>query len=78
MSPEQMQSSKGVDVRTDIWSIGVILYELVTGRVPFNAETVTELAVKIVTEAAPPLRAFRSDMPPALERVLATCMERDQ
>ncbi len=78
MSPEQMQSSKGVDVRTDIWSLAVIFYELVAGRVPFNAESVTELAVKIVTEPAPPLRAFRSDMPPALERVLATCMEKER
>ena len=46
MSPEQMQASKHVDARTDIWSLGVILFELLSGRIPFEGEAVTELAIK--------------------------------
>jgi eukaryotic-like serine/threonine-protein kinase len=78
MSPEQMQRSKGVDVRTDIWSLGVILFELVTGRPPFNAEAVTELAIKVANEPAPPLRAFVADAPAILERAVAKCLEKDR
>ncbi len=78
MSPEQMQRSKGVDARTDIWALGVILFELLTGHTPFEAETVPELAIKVATEPAPPLRAFRPDAPVALELALARCLEKDR
>ena len=78
MSPEQMQMSKGVDVRTDIWALGVILFELVTGRPPFNAEAVTELAIKVANEPAPPVRSFRFDAPEALEPVIARCLAKDR
>jgi serine/threonine-protein kinase len=78
MSPEQMQSSKGVDARTDIWSLGVILFELTTGRLPFESDTVTELAIKIATEPAPPVRSFRGDLPAGLERAIARCLEKDR
>jgi serine/threonine protein kinase len=78
MSPEQLQHSKGVDTRTDIWSLGIILFELVTGRAPFDANAVTELIIKIATTPAPPLRQFRGDAPPALEALLARCLEKDR
>jgi serine/threonine-protein kinase len=78
MSPEQMKRTKGVDARTDIWSLGVILFELVTGRRPFEAETVTELAIKVASDPAPPLRGLRPDAPAALEQTVARCLEKDR
>jgi serine/threonine-protein kinase len=78
MSPEQMQSSKGVDHRTDIWSMGIILYELLSGRVPFEADTVTELAVLICTEPVPPIGAEALALPPGLEQVVLRCLEKSR
>src|SRR5580693_4913024 len=78
MSPEQMQHSKGVDARTDIWALGIILFELLAGQPPFTAEAVTHLAIKVANEPAPPLRALRSDAPAGLEQIVATCLEKDR
>ena len=78
MSPEQMQLSKGVDARTDIWALGVILFELLAGQPPFNAEAVTQLAIKVANEPPPALRSFRFDAPAGLERVIAKCLEKDR
>jgi hypothetical protein len=78
MSPEQMKTSKAVDARTDIWSLGVVLFELLTGRAPFDAEAVTELAIKIAMEPAFLVRAFRPDAPPGLEQVITRCLEKDR
>jgi serine/threonine-protein kinase len=78
MSPEQLRAAKAVDSRTDIWSLGVILFQLVTGRAPFFADKVTELAIQIATEPTPRLRAFRPDAPAALEPVVARCLEKDR
>ena len=77
MSPEQMRSSKDVDARTDIWALGVILYELLAGAPPFDGTTLTEVAVKVATEPPPPFHTVRGDIPPALESALAGCLQKD-
>jgi serine/threonine-protein kinase len=78
MSPEQMALSKGVDARADIWALGVILFELLSGRLPFEAQAVTELAIKVANEPAPLLRTLRADAPEGVERVVATCLEKNR
>jgi serine/threonine-protein kinase len=77
MSPEQFRSTKNVDARTDIWALGAILFELITGSTPFTATTVPELAIRIATETAPSAAAVRRDVPPALAAVIAKCLERE-
>jgi serine/threonine protein kinase len=77
MSPEQLRSSKNVDTRTDIWALGVILYELVAGRCPFEDETVTGLCARIAADPPTPLRQLRADVPPAFEAVVTRCLEKD-
>jgi serine/threonine-protein kinase len=78
MSPEHMRSSKDVDARTDLWALGAILHELITGKPPFLAESVTELAIKVANEPPPSARSFRPDVPEGLEAVISKCLEKDR
>jgi serine/threonine-protein kinase len=78
MSPEQMAHTKGVDARSDIWALGVILFELLTGRPPFQAHAVTELAIKVANEPAPRLVSILPDAPAGLDAVVARCLEKDR
>jgi serine/threonine-protein kinase len=78
MSPEQMRSPKDVDARTDIWALGVVLYELLTKSVPFQGDTQAEVCVKIVTEPPPPVRDFRPEIPEGLQAVILTCLAKDR
>jgi serine/threonine protein kinase len=75
MSPEQMRSSKHVDARTDIWALGVVIYELVSGRRPFRAESFAELVMLVATQPAPPLGEVT--LPPGLKGVILRCLEKD-
>jgi len=77
MSPEQLKASRDVDGRTDIWAIGVILYELLGGDVPFVAETLTQLTALVLTEMPRPLKELRPDLPPGLIQVVGKCLEKD-
>jgi len=76
MSPEQMASSRDVDARTDIWAIGAILHELVTGSVPFMADTMPQLCAKILQESPVPLSEARPDAPPGLQAVVLRCLQK--
>jgi serine/threonine-protein kinase len=73
MSPEQLKSSKNVDVRTDLWAHGVILFELVSGRPPFRAESIAELGAKVLTTDAPDLRSLVPDAPEAFALAVRKC-----
>jgi len=77
MSPEQAEAKKDVDHRTDIWSLGVMLYEILTGRVPFEAETPLKLIMKTVHEpVTPPSEHLRNAGPGISDaRIEAICMK---
>ncbi len=77
MSPEQMKSTRNVDSRTDIWALGMILHELLSGRTAFRADTVPELCAKILTEPPAPIRDVRPDAPAAVEAAILRCLEKD-
>jgi serine/threonine protein kinase len=76
MSPEQLRSSKSVDARADIWSVGIILYELLTGSPPFAGDNFGELFAAILEMDAPSLLAKRPDINPQFEHVVMRCLQR--
>jgi serine/threonine-protein kinase len=76
MSPEQLQAPKTVDHRTDVWALGTVLFELVSGQAPFIAGAVALVYAKIIATEAPPLREILPDAPPELEAVLARCLSK--
>ena len=77
MSPEQLRDAASVDARTDLWSLGVILHELLTRRHPFEATSSMQLGARIALGAPTPLRAHFPEAPVALEAVVARCLEKD-
>jgi serine/threonine-protein kinase len=78
MSPEQMLSARSVDARADIWSMGVILYELISGRAPFRGENLPEVCMSIASQPTPPLRGTLPETPASLDVVLAKCLQKDR
>jgi serine/threonine-protein kinase len=76
MSPEQLRSAKDVDPRSDIWSIGVVLYQLVTGRLPFRGRNATELISQILVETPERPSSIRPGLPHALDALILRCLEK--
>jgi eukaryotic-like serine/threonine-protein kinase len=77
MAPEQMRASPDIDARADIWSLGAILFELLTGQCPFEGETLTEVCGKVLSEAPPSLSAFSNVAAVELDAVIARCLQKD-
>jgi len=77
MAPEQMRATKSVDRRADIWSMGVILHELLTGRVPFVAETMPQLISTVMFDPTPRPSQVRPELPAGIDQVVVRCLEKD-
>ncbi|MEO6600359.1 MAG: serine/threonine-protein kinase [Polyangiaceae bacterium] len=77
MSPEHLLSSRDVDMRTDIWALGVICFELLTGQLPFQAETLPQLCMAISLSPPSRLRSYRPDLPAEFEAIVLRCLDKD-
>ena len=77
MSPEQLKSTKEVDHRADVWSLGAVLYEAITGKPAFRGETLPQVCAMIASEAPVPPSTHRSGIPSELERIILRCLEKN-
>src|SRR5450432_317962 len=78
MSPEQMRSAKDVDTRTDIWSLGVMLYEMLTGRPPYTGDSIPALCASLLSDTPVSMQALRPEVPPELEEAVMRCLAKDR
>jgi serine/threonine protein kinase len=77
MSPEQAAGERDIDGRSDLYSLGIVTYQMLTGDLPFNAPSVAGILMKQITEPAPDLRRKRPDIPEDLALAVARCLEKD-
>ena len=78
MSPEQIRGRNDIDGRTDIWSLGVVIFEILTGRVPFPGETVSDVIASILKSDAPHLSKCVENCPAELERIVTKCLQKNR
>jgi serine/threonine-protein kinase len=76
MSPQQMASPDRVDARADIWSLGVLLFELLTGIMPFGSGSIPQVCYRVLCQEPDSLRSLRKDLPRELENVLGRCLSK--
>jgi serine/threonine protein kinase len=76
MSPEQIAAPRKVDARSDIWSVGIILFQLLAGRMPFDSMHLVQLCVSITQDPTPPLRQWAPAVPRELEAVIERCLSK--
>jgi eukaryotic-like serine/threonine-protein kinase len=77
MSPEQIRASPDIDARTDIWSLGCVLFELLTGNAAFDAPSLTQLSAVILENDPPLLRSLCANAPLDLEKIVSRCLQKD-
>ncbi|HVJ93014.1 MAG TPA: serine/threonine-protein kinase, partial [Labilithrix sp.] len=76
MSPEQMRSTSGADCRTDIWSVGAMFYEMLTGRPPFVSDSITELCSMVIEDEPAPISQLEPTVPEELCRIVHKCLQK--
>ncbi len=77
MSPEQLRSTRDVDARADIWSMGAILHALLTGTPPYDGESNADVSAKIIRDQPTPVRQLRAEAPAELEAIILKCLEKE-
>ncbi|HET6778526.1 MAG TPA: protein kinase [Gemmatimonadales bacterium] len=77
MSPEQAAGEREIDGRSDLYSLGVVTYQMLTGALPFSAPSVAGILMKQITEPAPDIRTKRPDIPEDLAAAVSRCLEKD-
>lgn len=77
MAPEQMEAAATVDARSDIWALGTILFELLTGKPPYTGESLPQIFMKIMRSKTPKASAVRAGVPSGIDAVIARCLEID-